>query len=584
MCSSVRFPLLFLLLVASLVPTADAGNWTTRWGLGAGLGYTDNVSLAPSGEEESDLLLNFTPSVQMRGVSGRSSTNLVARANSFLSLTGSGNSSINPSFQFGNSLEVLKQRFFVDTSASIQRAFSLRDDNVSSTGFANTGFNVGDISISPYWQEHLGSFADVTARYTYRMFYSGRDTVSNTDSHGVDVRAQSGRWAPRLSWSGFYRTTISDGGNGFDTGNASLNVAYNWIYDLSLNASFGYFNSNVDQGNIPGANNGSLARAGLSWSPSSLTSLGFLAGPGNWVANARWGMSNKLRFFGRYGRNQREDFSDVTGGRPFWDVGTSWNPSPRTRVNVSYYRPEFGVNSESASWNGEIAFDRKRTQLKIRATQDTTTTQQLIQQSNGFVLDPATGAPLVDDNGNLLLQASPVVSNTDEFFISRCLEATITRRSRKNSFDLKAGIEKREFDLAADDERRYGGRFLWTYTMNPRTTFNTQLGYLNTLFSDTDEEDQQWSLRIGLRKQLGRRVAVSLEYARNQKQSDDAAREFTENAALLNFSFGSTSGGGSGFGASGRGIGSGFQSTATFGCTGGVRGGAGGGGVTGTGF
>lgn len=542
--------------VIAVSPVSFAGNWTSNWGFGTGLVYTDNVNLAPEGEEESDLFLNINPSVQFRKTAGRSSTNLFARADAFLSLIGSGNSQINPTLQFGNSLEVLKQRFFIDTNASVRRSFSLRDDAVSTTRLSNSGFNTGNIRISPLWQEHLGTFADFTARYDYDFFLSGRDTVSNTNSHGVNLQATSGRGTPRLIWDGFYRYRKSVGGNDNKFGSARFNLAYNFIGDLQFVATFGTFDSQADQGDVPGVNDGSLGRAGLSWTPTPLSLFSLLAGPGNWAANAQWGNPRKFRLVGRYGRNGRDDFSDLTGGRPFWDARAIWNPSPRTSLDLAYFRPEFGANSERASWNGEIAFERPRSRLSVRVTQDTTTTQQLLQQT-GFLLDPVTGAPQLDPNGNLILQTTPFISDNDQIFISRCLEVNASRQSRKNNFTVRMGVERRDFDSSSDDEQIYGGSFLWSYSFNPRTTLDTQLGYLNTQFNNDGTEDQQYLFRTSLGKRLGRQVSVNLQYALNRRDSNDGEREFTENSVFLNFNFGRDAGRG-GFAGGGLGTGGGF--------------------------
>ena len=559
-------------------PVALGANWSSNWGLGAGLAYTDNANLAPEGQEASDLFLNVSPTLQFQGVSGRSSTNFFGRADTNLSLIGSGNSQIRPTLQFGNSLEVVKRRFFINTNASVRRSFSLREDRVSTTRFSNGGFNAGNFRVSPSWQEHLGSFADFTVRYDYDFFFSGSDTVSNTSSQGVNVSARSGRGSPRLTWDGFYNYRKAVGGNDNSTGSSRFNFAYNLFNDWRFLATFGSFDSQANQGGIPGVNDGSLGRAGFSWTPSPLSLFSLLAGPGNWAANARWGNPRTFQLTGRYGRNGRDNFSDIAGGRPFWDARVVWNPSPRTSLDLAYFRPEFGQNSERASWRGGINFQRRRSSFGVRVTQDTTTSQQLLQQA-GFLLDPVTGAPQLDPNGNLILQNTPTISNNDQIFISRCLEVTASRQSRKNNFDVRMGIERRDFDSSTDDEQIFGGSFFWRFNFNPRTTLNTQLAYVNTRFSSDDTEDQQFLFRASMAKRLGRRVSVNLQYSLNRRASTDGEREFTENAVILNFNFGSGAGGAVGAGAAGVGgsFGPGGQSGGVgFTCGNGGAGGAGG--------
>jgi hypothetical protein len=198
-------------------------------------------------------------------------------------------------------------------------------------------------------------------------------------------------------------------------------------------------------------------------------------------------------------------------------------------------------------------------------------------QGSGVSIDPATGQPLVDDNGNLVLGGTPLVSGTDEIFISRCLEANITRRSRKNTFTLNAGAEKRDFQDRSDDELGYGGSFRWQNRWGSGISVNSDLGYLFTRFDNESTEDRQWAFRVGVRKRVSRRLSVNLDYAFNQRLSTDADREYSENAVLLNFSYGLGAGGG---GVGGRGF-SGNTGVGTrvgsFGCSGGgsrSRGGA----------
>jgi len=544
-------------LAMGVLATAGAAEWTTRWGLGSGVGYTDNVELAPSGQEQSSLLLGVTPSLQMQGVSGRSNTNLSAQFTTSFPVAGGGSFQISPNVTFSNSTEILKQNLFLNTTASIRRAFSLRDDAVSSTGFSNSGFTTSNLTISPVWQQHFAGYADVVASYTYGTSFFGRDTVSDTDSHSVNLVANSGTRTPRLVWDGFLNYRKSTGGNDNNFNDYSFNFAYNFINDLQFVGQFGSFNSQANQGGVPGANDGTRARVGFAWTPSPRTSLGLLAGPDNWAANASWGFSDRFQFDGEYGRNGRDNFTDLTGGRPFWNVHGVWNPSPRTSVDIAYFRPEFGFNSEQANWRGELSFRRRHGNLVIRGTQQTTTNQLLLQQSSGFVLDPNTGAPVVDASGNLVVTGSPVVSNTNDVFISRCLELEATRDSRKNSFTARGGVERREFDTTANDERIYGGSFLWTYSMNPRTSFNSQLAYLNTLFNNPDTEDQQWLFRVSIGKRLGKNLSVNLQYSLNRRDSTDSDRAFTENAVILNFGFGNQAGS-QAFAVGGLGTGGGF--------------------------
>lgn len=556
--SRVGRPAAFLVLSLCAVLPVGAADWTTRLGISGGLASTDNVNLAPSGQEQSDVLLSISPNAQARGVSGRSSTNVVVGGTQLISLTGSTDNQYVPRLQASSSHELVKQRVFLDFSAGIRRTFSVRTDRVSTTGASNGGRNTGTLTLSPRWQEHLGTYADFSAQYNYSQYFSDATTVTNSQRHSVNLQARSGKGTPRLAWNAFYRDTRSSGDNNNEAGSASLNLAYNLSDDWQFIATYGLFNGNSNQGGITGANNGNRLRAGVAWTPGNRTLFGLAMGPSNWAATATWGYSDKFQILGHYGRNGRDNFSDLNGGRPFWDTRVAWRPSPRSRVDVGYFRPEFGLNSEQANWEGLLTFDWPRTQLRLRGTQSTTTSQLQLVQS-GFVTDPVTGQPAVDANGNLLVQGTPLVTETNEVFISRCLELNASRESRKNRFSLNMGIERRTFSNVADDERGYGGSFLWQYRYAPSTLFNYQVAYLNTRFDNDTTEDRQWVARLAVNKRLGRRLSVNVQYAFNQRFSTDPTREFTENSILLSLSYGLGSGE-TGFAGGGLGTGAGFAS------------------------
>jgi len=219
------FLLPMVFLVALVAPSAEAEEWTTRFGVGGGLGYTDNVRLAPSGEEESDLLLSVNSSMQLRKVSGRTNTNTCMGADQIVLLIGSGNTQFLPSLQAGINHELIKRRLSVTADANVRRTFSIRDDRVSSTGFSDDADISGNVGVGAFYREHLGTLADVNASYRYNRFGTRDDFVSNAGSHSVNLQARSGQVIPRLIWSGSYSANKQEGGNDFKDYSVGFNIA-----------------------------------------------------------------------------------------------------------------------------------------------------------------------------------------------------------------------------------------------------------------------------------------------------------------------------------------------------------------------
>jgi uncharacterized protein (PEP-CTERM system associated) len=168
--------------------------------------YSDNVTLAPSGAEESDWVTQITPGITVC----RNTARLHLQANYSLQalyyLNDSSRNDIYHQLGANGRAEVLPGRFYVDARTSYgqeainyESAFS--DDNALVT---DNRTDVLRFSVSPYWIEDLGRVGTLSARYSYQRadYDEGlRDSTSNSANLRLVNPSAADTWSYALAYS-----------------------------------------------------------------------------------------------------------------------------------------------------------------------------------------------------------------------------------------------------------------------------------------------------------------------------------------------------------------------------------------------
>ena len=232
--------------------------------------FTDNVALAPSGSKTSDFISVINPGITINSSSQRLEANLSYRLQNII--RADTEDDLFNLFNLGSNLEVLRQHLFLDFSVKSSQQNTTNtgrtaSDNLSVTGDRST---VLSYSISPYWQQRLGNFADAEIRYTQDEVNSN---VFDSNSEKFNFNATSGTRFFRLLWDIEFNHETIDSQSQETTKFRDITgrLRYPLTRKFALQAEAGY----EDNGFSSGRSNIDSERwnLGFEWNPSIRTSI-----------------------------------------------------------------------------------------------------------------------------------------------------------------------------------------------------------------------------------------------------------------------------------------------------------------------
>jgi uncharacterized protein (PEP-CTERM system associated) len=533
------------LLLGAPCGAQDAGNLLEEWRitprLSVGATYSDNIRLAPTDEAEGDLVLQVDPGVSIRKQGGRLDLRLDYTAQGLLYANNSDASTINNNLLAFGTAELYQDHLFVDAYGSISQvpvtsggrvdagnlglggggasggALGLINWNLGVLPGATELFNpvgifgnialVGDdqttaanFGISPSWRQNFGDWAKALLRYRYNDTGYGQSEF-NSQTQSVAFNLDSGRRFSRLGWSlaysyqqqdGSQRDNVQEGGsNNLGGGNTQQeSVSGQLSYKLSeawkLLAQGGYENNTGYNDN----QNGAYWGLGATWTPSRFYSV-----------------------TGLYGLN-------------FNEIAVQWNPSPRTALQVSRSYQEVGT-SPGTYWNGSLRYKARYSVWSASYTQEVTTVQELLGNSlTGLGPD---GQPVaLDDQGQIIIPSGSL-GLTNQPFLRKYFNTSVTYRRGRNALSLNAFSENREFqDTNLSSEESYGAGALWTWRFAPRTASFIGTGWEHDDSGD-DQQNDYWVSVLGLARVFSPDLGGLISYRYYQNDADPSDQGFREN-------------------------------------------------------
>ena len=474
-------------LLVACVPTTAAlaqqsGPFSVTPRLDLSTTYTDNVGLAPSGQEESDLIFSISPGVSARADGNRISGSANYSLRNRFYLNDSDRNDATQVFDGRGNAELLEDFLFLDASAQRREsAFSLLDPVGIDEGVRGPDTTeVTTWRVSPYVTQRFGRVATLTARYAHERVDYGRRTArdQNTDRYSADL--DSGTLFGRFFWSANYdRREIR--------------------YQEDPEEDVAFLGDTVILETVSGT--------------------------------AGWDLTRQFRVFGTVGeeRNRFEtQLDDRDGG--FWSAGFAWSPSRRTTVEGSVGERFFG-DTRSLS----IQHRRRSTVWRASYFQEIST-----NHTPGGITQDFLEAIGEDDDQQL--RDFPLIQREEVSLFERA-QTSVTLEMPRSRWTLLAFYSEREFLQTVQETQRdleqIGAQGLIAWDLGPRTTANASVRWARSDRGE-DQRDTLWSGRIGLSRQIQESVRGSLSYRHQQRSSDEGAgREFRENAvtATLNMTF-----------------------------------------------
>jgi uncharacterized protein (PEP-CTERM system associated) len=494
----MRFLLPSAVLFVLLVNPVWAAKWNVVPAFSVAENYTDNITLAPEGFEQPDLVTQLIPAIAATAVGDglRFSVDYAPEL-TFYARGQQEDQVFHRLNAFGNA-RLTDKLLHIDAGANVQQydvslLGPLTDNNVNVTRNRAT---VGTFFASPYLLHQFGTSAVVQARFTYSIWNSNDEQSFNNDANTVDLDLSSGPAYRILTGNLNYKRATID---------------YDTQPDLEAEVV--------------------LATARRLVTPT----VGLLAQVGD------------------------EHYQRVVAGAPTgeedggsrWGVGLEWVPSNRMQLTTAAGRRFFGN-----AYLLDFEYRTRRLTLRAGYSQDVTTTRTEFfstgANSTADYLDPLSCAKRSDSEAckqevgaTIAARGLPLNTNgpinffSAEPFLQERFQISAAIQGLRNVLIATVYTDAREAlpgfvrtgDFAIDSEVDQTGISLaWNFPLAPRTFFNLYATYDRNKFPNVAREDNVTRFGVGLARQFQPRLFGTLDYRVQQKDSTDSVSSYFENA------------------------------------------------------
>jgi uncharacterized protein (PEP-CTERM system associated) len=464
-----------------------------------GIGYSDNVSLKPSGQENSDFFWRISPGISVSAQAARWSA-AVNYSYHYEKHHKDDSRSDNHQLNARLNSAVIDNLFYLDANAAISQVRKNLSDPI---GFGAQ--NTDDVFTWQVMPSLKRQFANSSRAEVNVALYGVKGSGANDANDGLGQRASASYSTGRILDAMLLGLSAADNRFYYDNPPAA-----NTIRDYTLNQSIS-------------------ARSTLL-------------------------LSRTFTPFASYGYENIED--DTLRRQPsetFWNAGFVWAPSPRSNLDASFGKRFFGDTRN-------ISFTHRahRTNWALSYVQDLRTGSQdfqnpfsvnMFNQLNTALArqypDPAIRASLVRSvmDGLGLPPTSILVTRN---YVDRNLSAHVNYTTVKSVFMLN--LYARDSDASevslpvppsvssqglGDHIKQAGVSVNWNYQLGMKVGITSMLGFNRESFPDANVDDDNVFSRVGVNYQIGKHLSVNSEIRRIQRSSSEASREYTENSVLL---------------------------------------------------
>lgn len=490
--------------------------------------YTDNVRLAPDGQEDDEFITEITPGFTLSRQSSRLKLAANYRMQTLTFLDDSDGNRVNHKLDGNMNAELREDLLYLDARAFMTQALVDPRGPRPSSSITGSG-NIADargLSISPYLRHNFANYVTGLLRYGYQVVDTD-GAVETSETNSVDAELKSGRHFGPLSWDLNYHKSEADRGRSsdFNQESSTANLAYRVIPELALLAQAGREDNEFESTRVP--QNGSYWGVGANWRPSRYISLTALEG---------------------------DKFTSGT---------VVLTPSVRTSLDVTYRERDVGLNPGSV-WSGAFKHRTRRSTWSLNYYEDTTTTQRLFS-SQEQLLDTlsqlsgteVTEADLSDfiDLLNLFppeLQAVyedalflASLGQKEEVFERKRAQGAVNYKTGKSVLGLSVFAEKRDYlnpigsilqsDVVEDQQSR-GAQASWLWKFSGRSRSLLRAYWDRTEFDSDNREDDFWYVDATVTRELSSRARASIGYRHTRRDSSDPNAGYDENRLTARFS------------------------------------------------
>ncbi|MEA3641368.1 MAG: TIGR03016 family PEP-CTERM system-associated outer membrane protein [Lamprobacter sp.] len=449
------------LVLVAVAPLAmafgDAWDFTPRVSLGQD--YSDNIGLAPPGDEESEFITQVNTGFSLNRDGARASAQLGYNLQSLFYWQDSNDSALFHQFFGDGRVELIPGQLFVDSAASYsQRQLTRERAGADNLNLNNNRGDVLTFSFSPVYIQQFDDLATGQLSYSYNRVDVQDSEANNSQRHAVSLGISSGPQFTRFGWG--------------------LSVNYSQT-DFDDNASSTQQNAEV---------------------------LG------------RWAVTDRLNLFAVLGYEQDEFDQDNGRSDPnglIWRLGSTYTPNDRTSMEAFFGERFFGT-----TYGATARHQLRNSQFTLDYTESVTSVNQFeIDQTIPRGVNATIEESLIVDGEPFLFDLETPALRSGSF-VSKRLSAAYTGQRRKLGWGLRVFHEQRDYEVSNDSEeaQSFSGNLSWQW--RPRTSLFANASVQESTFAGQDGEETLYSTRLGISRQLGNQVSASVQYSYRDLDSD----------------------------------------------------------------
>ena len=252
-------PLSAMFFLVSVPSVTSAEGWEIQPSIEVRTGWSDNIQLEDSGEEDSGFVGQVNPGIAVEKLNGRLQVLLDYQMQNFYYFDDS-------EFNTDHKLEsiarygIIPQTFFINTFATAQQVLVDNDQQISVDNFNDTGNTTDEYTfgLGPQWVQNIGSLARANASYLYskQIFDEESDEdgvdgdIDNSDRQNfVGSLSNINQNSDRLDWIASYQYDEVDfeDGETFDFITYQLDLGYEITSRIELVGSYGYEDNDLGE-------------------------------------------------------------------------------------------------------------------------------------------------------------------------------------------------------------------------------------------------------------------------------------------------------------------------------------------------
>lgn len=505
--------LIFAVCLCLASINVQAKNYRLRPGISVQELFSDNINLAPEGEEDSAFVTEVSPFLTFIGQGARNRINAAFRLENLFFHGISRDRNTFFQGQLESTSRLWANSLFLDLRGSHSQANTSNRGRVAVDNISQGGgrAEVTTYTVSPFWNINFGGYVRGEARFTFAEVKINNEDNTNTDisdSRIIEekINLRSGNKFDVWGWE---LGVANRKENRLESENADIHY-FNTFGELNLRVlprfvvftKIGYADNDlgIDQLN---SNNGVYYQGGLRWRPTNAFT-----------------------------------FSAAGGNNSF--VQLSATPFDRSRLTVGFRHNTVGLNTGS-QWNADFQFTANQLAWSLGYRVDTVSTQQVLLERDVFATglrDSSLSSGLTVNNN-----IGQLTSLQNEVFERERGQASIQGIAGKNTFNLSGYAEKRNFEDNRENELATGALFSWVFRIDRMTSSVVSADFEKIEGGNRVPDQEQKNTRWGIGAQIQRSIlsyfSASIGYRYTRQNANVAESEFAENRifARINFTY-----------------------------------------------